>query len=669
MKKLNRVGAAALLGALTTSFSGKSSAELKEDGASATMISAVSKTSGVDAESITFSNNDTTNYGDATVLGVSNGDKVFTRATGSGVIDAESFDAIDTTNPAQVRIASMTIVNNQLPSATDGIVSLCHTKQLPSANTGIQLSAAVPYINHGGIINNGVVTGSTKLPLIANLDSNDIFDQSLKPFLPVLRTSGDYVTSGELATETGLVKSTKYNGDTVNTAPFLVGKSIELVKVCSTNAYLSNYGAAVNSDETLSSDAGVEAIIVKMTDGTDTNYLSFDSNGVKNARLVPTTDGSGKDLTASITVVEKLRLSKLISDGILAHSTTASKLVIDNEAAEDLVVEIAFTLTVNTNSDTMILTSSATGIALKSITDATTKKEVTTGARYNAIKTIVEGGSVYALTPDLRLSNTNLADRSMSIDMDIKSYVVPMTTKVPVIYKKSIINLSDTDTVTYLTSAKITNNSALAADVYNTISSFIASMKGRTDDEGYITTAVDGLGANFIKPMVVSKPIDAKSRSTMESTNTAKDVGAYILDTIVSVANTTYSKSNLGKAVDAMLPGEEITLTIAAGSAVADVLSRVSVDGLNSRFKVVVASSSKLGDSAIATFKIGDDVNELTPVILGQSDDYIYQGVEVVAGGSRDITCIVPIRKLYINSPIFMEFNVTNLTEALGRQA
>jgi len=625
MKKLNRVGAAALLGALTTSFSGKSSAELKEDGASATMISAVSKTSGVDAESITFSNNDTTNYGDATVLGVSNGDKVFTRATGSGVIDAESFDAIDTTNPAQVRIASMTIVNNQLPSATDGIVSLCHTKQLPSANTGIQLSAAVPYINHGGIINNGVVTGSTKLPLIANLDSNDIFDQSLKPFLPVLRTSGDYVTSGELATETGLVKSTKYNGDTVNTAPFLVGKSIELVKVCSTNAYLSNYGAAVNSDETLSSDAGVEAIIVKMTDGTDTNYLSFDSNGVKNARLVPTTDGSGKDLTASITVVEKLRLSKLISDGILAHSTTASKLVIDNEAAEDLVVEIAFTLTVNTNSDTMILTSSATGIALKSITDATTKKEVTTGARYNAIKTIVEGGSVYALTPDLRLSNTNLADRSMSIDMDIKSYVVPMTTKVPVIYKKSIINLSDTDTVTYLTSAKITNNSALAADVYNTISSFIASMKGRTDDEGYITTAVDGLGANFIKPMVVSKPIDAKSRSTMESTNTAKDVGAYILDTIVSVANTTYSKSNLGKAVDAMLPGEEITL--------------------------------------------GDDVNELTPVILGQSDDYIYQGVEVVAGGSRDITCIVPIRKLYINSPIFMEFNVTNLTEALGRQA
>ena len=665
-KNLTRLSAAMALGAITATINGRAQDELKEDGVIQAIKSNVNReTNGFDIESISFDHKESTGYNGSIVLGDEDASLKFDKQ--SGGVDVESFDSIDTNNPEEVRLAAIQIVNNNLASTDDGIITLCQTRNVPSANNGIKLSVAVPYINHGGINKAGSLIGAERIPLIANLNSNDVFNQGLKPFLPVYRTAGDYATNDVLATEAGLQRTTAYNGESVVTSPILVGKKVSLRKICSTNSYLTTFGSGINAEETLAADAGVKTVYIELEGATDTNILAFPVKGLKGSRFTPTTSGSGKDLTLNLEAVQSFKLSELVSKNIMAHSTTAATPFLADGAGEELEITVSFSVNANTNTDDMILTTTAASLELVSIKDSGTLIE--SGAKFDSIKAIVDGGSVHSVYPELTLSNTNLADKSIIIDMDPKEYVVPLTTRVPVTYRKSLIKLSDSDIIHYLSAAKITNNSALATDVFNNINDFIEANADRVDADGFITSDVAGIGAQFAKPMIVKKSIVATNRNTIESSNTGKDVASYLLDTIVATANRVLSDSNLSKARDAMLPGEKITLVIAADSMNASIMRRALSSDISSRFEIVINESSKLSNRAIATFHVGDDVNELTPVILGKSTDYIYKGTETTGnGGQRDVTSIVPIRGFYINNPIFMDFNISGVVDSFDRQ-
>lgn len=670
MKKgLTRAGAVAMLTATQAALKGRNAAELKDEITVGAIKGEIAKSSGMDAESITL------NIGTVRDIESNIPDKFKVIGSLDSSVsfdpkgkDIESFDAINTTDNDEIKLAAINVVSANYSSKEDGFLDLFTRETIDGKSVGKEIRALAPNITVGATLVNGQSVGGEKVNLIANLDNTSIFGAARIPYMPVLRSTGDYKTVNFLADE--LAATTTYNGEEVETAPLLVGKTISLRRVCSTTQYLTQYKDQFNPSITLASDGGVKEVVVKLTGAGDlVNEIVFPVAGEKSSKYAPLKNAKEKDMTLSFTSTQRISLATFAS--LVKYTSTADAFVLANGAGEAIEVDVRFTVNAKVNTDSMVFTSSATQLEIVGMYNNTVAME-STSARYIEIATILGNGAVYAINMAHFLSNTNNLENGMVIDVEGENFIIPAVYRTPATINKSILgDTPNEDIPGYISAAKIALNSQKVVEAIELVDTFIDSVEGKTDaDTGVVLNYIStGVGSNYIKPLVKKFNIDATNKSTRRSAEKKDDISSHIYDAIINRGIKAFSDSNIDKAVDAILPNEQIVLQIVAGGNVATYIKNALADddGKNEYpFKIVVSTSIKTGNKVYATFKIGENVNELSPMILVESPDHVYKAVQNTGNGSADVTKVIPRRGMELNAPVILVATVTGIIDAFN---
>lgn len=666
---LTRAGAVALYSGVVAALKNKSTAELQDNIQLGAMKTSLADTTGMDAESISFdigAVKDLESRIPADVKVIGNLDKNFDyKVTG---MDVESFDALNTTNLDEIKLAAINVVAANYTSQDDGIISLFSRESIDSKSIGKEIKAIAPNVTINSSNINGQSIGGEKVSLISNLDNSSIFGASKIKYIPILRSTGDYKTSDFL--DVDLTDTISYNGEEVETAPILVGKTVSLRRLCSSTAYLTTYKDQINPSITLAPDGGLKTVTLKLNGGAGLyNLITLPVAGEKSAKYSPITNAKEKDINLTFTTTQRLNLATLVSSGLLSYTSKAATYVLANGAGELLEIDVRFTVTAKANTDKLSFVSTGGAVELVAVyNNGVAMAEAET--RYAEIKAIIEGGSVRSLEMNHFLSNTNNLDNGMIIDIDAEKYIIPAIYRQPATITKSILgDVPAEDIPGYISSAKIALNSAKAVEALTMIDDFIESTIGKRDPNTgvLLNYEANGVGGNFIKSLVLSFPIDATNVTNRRSFEKKEDIARYVYDAIVNRAIKAFADSNLDKATAAILPGDEVVLALTANSTITSYLkSAIAMDESKGEypFKIEVNMSQKLGNRLLGTFKIGTGINELSPLILLEANDHVYKGTQTTANGTIDVTKVIPRRGMDINTPIIFDATVTGIVAA-----
>lgn len=670
MPKINNTNdAAKAFAAITAGIQLAGSSELKNGGlATAVKATDVAKGSGLDFESLNYDYNHKTKAVSSEKDAEADGDvvKLGNSEYKSIGIDYESFDSNDMTKPESVALAALNIVSNNYQAEEDGLVKLCNVVTVPLDKTEHAFTTNVPEITTGTENINGIAVGGVKVPLISNLDNTELFSNTDIPFLPVLRTTGNYQTASYL--DEDITAPVLYNGETVITAPIKAGISVDLRLLCSTTRYLADMGTKLNPTVTLSAKAGITNMYLMFKGASDlVNKFNVRIKDQDNWRFSPATQGHGKDLVMDKTLEYVINVNEIADKKTTVYTSTDDTYVFDTP---DTIIRLEVGVSGSINTDSFKFTTKTSKITLKSVTVNGDIK--TEGTIFDDIQAIVETGSVCSVTPQLYLSNTNNLDNGIIIDSSVRMFTLPAVIKAPVtIYKETLSTVSPEKVSRMMNSAKITQASMKAVDVYNLISGFINEYRDRANPNTYLLDGVEveGAGKWFIKPAIVSKTINAVSRSTMQSSNTKGDIARHIFDSIVLPAQKVYGTSNMDKAIKATMGTARPKLVLAAGSDVLNFINTgiamAKAQGDSLLFDVEAHLSSKLLDKVYGVFKASEEANEISTIIMSQCQDYFYQANEATGTGNKNVTKMIPRRNEIINSGVFLEFDIVGMEEAL----
>lgn len=671
MKKsvLTRAGAVALFVGVEAALKNKSAAELQTGADINAMKTELGKASNMDAESISL---DIGGVKDL-VANIPTDVKIIGDITKNfdykmDKNDIESFDSLNTSDNDVIRLAAVNVIAANYTSAEDGILSLFSRETIDSKSTGKEIKSISPNITINASNINGQAIGGEKVSLIANLDNASIFGASKIKYLPVVRETGDYKTAEFL--DLDLTDTITYNGEEVETAPILVGKSVSLRRLCSSSSYLTTYKDQLNPSITLAPDGGLKTVNLKLNGNAGLyNLISLPVSGESSARYSQITNAKEKDINLTYTTTQRLNLATLVSSGLLSFTSTVGSYVLANESGELLDVDVRFTVTAKANTDKLSLVTTGTSLELVAVYNNGVLMD-SVEARYLAIKAIIEGGSVKSVEMNHFLSNTNNLDNGMIIDVEAEKYMIPAIYRQPATIRKSILgDIPAEDIPGYISSAKIALNSAKAVEALTLIDDFIESTTGKADPVTGVLSNFDsnGIGKNFIKSLVLTFNIDATTKTNEKSSEKKADIARHIYDGIVNRAIKAFADSNLDKGTAAILPGEKIVLALATNSVIASYLkTAIAMDETKGDypFTVEVETSMKLGNRVLGTFKIGTGINELSPLLLVEANDHVYKGVQTTGNGVEDVTKVIPRRGMDLNTPIIFNGTVTGIVAA-----
>ena len=666
---LTRAGAVALYSGVVAALKNKSTAELQDDIQLGAMKSGLAGSTGMDAESISFdigAVKDLESKIPADMKVIGNLDKNFDYKLSAN--DIESFDALNTTNLDEIKLAAINVVAANYTSQEDGIISLFSTENIDSKSIGKEIRAIAPNITINSSNINGQSIGGEKVSLISNLDNSSIFGAAKIKYLPIVRSTGDYKTSNFL--DADLVDTITYNGEEVETAPILVGKTVSLRRLCSSTSYLTTYKDQLNPSITLAPDGGLKTVTLKLNGAAGLyNLVTLPVAGEKSAKYSPITNAKEKDINLTFTTTQRLSLATLVSSGLLSYTSTPATYILANGNGELLEIDVRFTVTAKANTDTLSFVSTGGAVELVAVYNNGVAMAAVE-ARYIEIKEIIEGGSVRSIDMNHYLSNTNNLDNGMIIDVDAVKYIIPAIYRQPATINKSILgDVPAEDIPGYISSAKIALNSAKAVEALTLIDDYIDSTVGKRDPNTgvLINYESNGIGSDFIKALVLSFTVDATTKTNEKSSEKKGDIARHIYDGIVNRAIKAFADSNLDKATAAILPGEKIVLALATNSVIASYLkTAIAMDESKGEypFTVEVYTSMKLGNRVLGTFKIGTGINELSPLILLEANDHVYKGTQTTANGVIDVTKVIPRRGMDINTAIIFDATVSGIVAA-----
>ncbi len=667
MKKgLTRASAIALLSNVESALKKRSSAELSNSETQKVIKGELAKSVGMDVEEFSLNigsikDIDKQIPDKAKVIGNLESNYDF-KPAGS---DVESFDAINTTHNEEVRLAAINIVSANYTNKEDGFLSLFTRETIDAKTVGKEIKAFAPNITVGSEMVNGQSIGGEKVSLISNLDNSSIFGSARIPYTPVLRTTGDYATASFL--DEDLAATIVYNGEDLETAPLLVGKTIPLRRVCSTTNYLTVYKDQFNPAITLAPDGGVKAVVLKLTgDAGLINELVLPVSGEKSSKYGPKKNAKEKDLTLSFTTTQRIAFSKLPE--LVKYTSTADTYVAANAGGELIEVDVQFTFTASVNTDTMIYTSSATSVEVINVLN--NGVELAGGTRRNEIIALFGAGVISAVEMNHYLSNTNNLENGIIIDVEAENFIIPAVYRIPATINKSILGeMPDEDVTGYIAAAKIALNSQKVAEAISMVDEFIDSVEGKTDvNTGIVTNYVsNGVGSNYIKPLVLKFPVNATNSATRRSFEKKDDIARHIYDAFINRAIKAFNDSNLNKAVDALLPNEEVTFVMVAGGNLTSYLTSAAAsdEGADKYpFKIEVQNSLKTGNKVYAGFRVGKTINELSPMVLVESPDHVYKAVQTSGNGTAEVTKMIPRRGMELNAPVLLVGEVTGVIDA-----
>ena len=552
---------------------------------------------------------------------------------------------------------------------------------------GVRVSIRVPYIQNDLRRN---TTGDINQLIRKNLVQAYVDPEILKADeLKVIPIYRDEPKTKEKFVDPAFVMpyDVKIDGtdEVVTTAPLKFDVEADLMSLSQSDT-LINTGLADISD-ILDKTVKLKNIYLQMTDdaGGVKETVQFYVKEMYKATFYPAVqDNTQKmklDFDSHDITIHKDNAKLFISPGIPGANSALLSAIITN----DLIVRISVNIHGTISLDTSIYSGMMAGaIKVLGVFNGVTREELpATNALVIALTKQLQANSKWGgFDLDVRRANVNRRQRGRLADSQemAQLYTVkigtPITTPRPA-EGTNPFESTDLANLVSLTRAATTNDAIYSLiNAENTLRNY---RKTKIANQFELGTGVLGVGRYIIEPYFNEITIDlAKELNNLESKDAFDNIAAVILNNIRNEVYTAYSASNYKAAYDYITGTDTKPPVVVAGTdKVISQFMMISGDlrSLGNDFQMqTVSTVNKLIHGTIyVTFKTSIDGNGvLDPLSFGnmlwRPEMVFSQQIPRNGGISKEIT-VTPSYEHFINLPILMKFNVTNIPEAFTKKS
>lgn len=470
------------------------------------------------------------------------------------VVDSVSMESYDT--QALNNYAAMSIAFNGGGARQDAFGELFFdTKVCPADQTGHQLEIRPTMImrdpRHGDT-GKPMEFGRRRL-LDAVYDDSILASEStaLVPFLDAGTNDNYFYTDGSVALPDRTV-----DGVSVTTGFLKAGPEMDLLALTAHPGLLDNN--ILDFTDSIDPPLNVKTLLVKVSDGTATEYLSFDTTMIQGNQFHTPAEGKGRDQALHWNLKGLVvRKDKKLLDG------TTSTLLADL-TTNDWSMNLKGLISGHANLQKGNVQIPKVELAVAGLVDASGEEVSITSGTGKAFADTLASIEVVGWVPDGTRSNLNLRQRGLILTYETSRFrfAPPLQAPLSVVIPTSKTGADAVELEALTSAARVRNSNNAVIALFN-----YADMLDRyTNNAGEIGD-LQGPGAQVLRPCYISREIDVDARITTISSYTRElDVNAILINEIRDVAHELLYKSGYQAALEHASLGSNVKPVLCIGT-------------------------------------------------------------------------------------------------------
>lgn len=372
----------------------------------------------------------------------------------------------------------------------------------------------------------------------------DILKNEQTKVVPVLRTGGGADDNSALfASEVPAWSVALGSNITVQTGALKPDTKVDLIGISQTNELLNS--GLMGPSDSLDTYIKLEAVYIKVTDGTDTEIIRISTENIPSATFTYAPQGNYRRMILAMD-----------TDGVVLDDKTVTV----TGAAPTLLAELATNkarvqLSVN---GSVVLDKGEASVNRGSLTLTTMRNaagQLITGAAFNALAAKITAAEIIGYTLTAYRANSNIRQRGQLLDSQIEYRVLTVPYRSPMsVIMPAITAGDDTTALQNLITATGIRVSNEAVGTLLKAQSSLAAYNAVADANGELPE-LSSIGHFYVKPVYFTEDINlAATVDSLKSHEKLKDIRAALVEKIRFYANEMYRQSEY-KAAAAVLTG------------------------------------------------------------------------------------------------------------------
>lgn len=578
-------------------------------------------------------------------------------------VSMESFDtnALGSYQAHTVMIAASAARQTELAEA------FFRTKVLPAGQTGVTVSVTQEIVHEYVERVAGQLTDLRERLLIDAYTDHTVLDQKATKVVPFANPDGSvdqYFISKDFVDNTDVV----VDNTTVSTRPLKFGVKMDLLSL----GIIPGSGENSNSNisDQLAQGGHLDNVYMIMDNGTDTKEtIRFDVAGLGRTQFLPSQDGDSRDMQ-----IQFITTSLVIDKNTVNTAGNIPTLLKTEIADKDLLVTLRLEVTGRLNLNSGELRLNQTAVEVETVRDNAGQEISLASGAGKAIVDKLEAVSAKfeAFDLDQYRSNSNWRNTGVLVDVRTRTQSYTIRPGSPL----SVIAPTGVDTVQQKLTAL--GNAARARNTNQAITTLVNYAGHLKIAEEAMKRGVNieivGAARYLVNPTYVYKNINMLER--IKNRNSAEkydDVRAVLVDPMREAISRVARDSNYTIALDNQNGGRPTKPTVIIGTdahiaGFLDIKGESDLLGPNFDCKVYTDNDSRLKNKIFMTFTTEkpamDDVLSFGTFMY--SAEAIRSGERQRDNTTVKLQQITPTGIHVPNLPILVEFDVTNLEEAIN---
>lgn len=335
------------------------------------------------------------------------------------------------------------------------------------------------------------------------------------------------------------------HGETITTAPLAVGKSVDLLGISASDLAVSN--GLYNQTDQLDQAIQLQNLYIELASG-EVIKLN-DLNRMPAATFVASPNNNDRAMNLNFDV-RHFTANKDLKQVDGTAATIATQL---NTLGYTLNYGFVFSGT--TNTDTALTTTSATGIEVTKIVDATGTKIDLASAGVAALVAEFEGAKVIGYEVISRRVNSNKREQGQLLDATRErlNYAVPVLSPISIVRPTNESVDADAARIDSLVTSTYVRTSNSAVTALLEVESVLAGALADNDDNATYSSNVIGIGSYYVKTGYSKETFDvSKELNSLVSTDKGSDLQETMLLKIREKVADLYTHTGYGAAACAI---------------------------------------------------------------------------------------------------------------------
>jgi hypothetical protein len=428
--------------------------------------------------------------------------------------------------------------------------------------------------------------------LQAAITPSKILDFESTKIVPVVRPENvtNFVAAALVAP-----KAVMYGGESVNTAPYAVGVDVDYIGTSATDTLLNS--GKLGYDDVLDTSFGLEAIYVKVTDGTDNEVVRFDVSRMPGVSYLGAQQGQDREMVLNV-VLDSLVVDNQVKQADGTASTLLAPIATGNYRVRLKTLVSGRVHLQNTHGQVF-----STGIEVTHVHDTTGANLSLTAGAGQTIKNLFTNAAMVGYDVAAHRANLNRRERGLLVDGQwfTQAYTLPLLA--PITTPRPLANTVEaneaSDLSTLITTTRFAANAAAVKELLNVgkfLKSLVATAGNITRSE---LPASTGIGRHYLTPVYLENSINvANIVSSLTSSQHLVNIRATLTNMLSEMVYTAYRKSGWQIAADAFANGQAPKPRVLIGT-----------DPYIAQFLMTVGDTRLLGES-FQDFVIVESYNE-----------------------------------------------------------